>query len=140
MSQFAFRTTLAGVSLALLAALSACNGGGGSDTTSTAGVGSGGTGYASGTVTGFGSVVVDGVTIDDRSASVDVEVSPGVSGDSDVLLGQRVEVETDKDGLAKHIHIMAEVMGRCSRSTASISSWWWQGKPFMPIPMPTRAR
>lgn len=111
MSQFAFRTTLASLSLALLAALSACNGGGGSDTTSTAGVGSGGTGYASGTVTGFGSVVVDGVTIDDRSASVDVEVSPGVSGDSDVLLGQRVEVETDKDGLAKHIHIMAEVMG-----------------------------
>ena len=110
MSPFAFRTTLAGLSLAMLAALSACNGGG-SDTTSTAGVGSGGTGYASGTVTGFGSVVVDGVTIDDRSAAVDVEVSPGVTGDGDVLLGQRVEVETDKDGLAKHIHIMAEVMG-----------------------------
>ena len=84
MSPFAFRTTLAGLSLAMLAALSACNGGG-SDTTSTAGVGSGGTGYASGTVTGFGSVVVDGVTIDDRSAAVDVEVSPGVTGDGDVL-------------------------------------------------------
>lgn len=111
MSQYVFRTTLAGISLAVFAALSGCNGGGSDGGTTTAGVGSGGTGYANGTVTGFGSVVVDGVTIDDRSAKVDVEVSPGVTGDSDVLLGHHVEVETAKDGTATAIHVMAEVAG-----------------------------
>lgn len=111
MSQDAFRTTLAGISLAVFAALSGCNGSGSDGGTATAGVGSGGTGYANGTVTGFGSVVVDGETIDDRSARVEVEVSPGVTGEGDVALGQRVEVETDKDGSAKAIHIMAEVVG-----------------------------
>lgn len=111
MSQYAFRTTLAGISLAVFAALGGCNGGGSDGSSTTAGVGSGGTGYANGTVTGFGSVIVDGVTIDDRSAKVDVEVSPGEASDGDVALGQRVEVETAKDGTATAIHIMAAVAG-----------------------------
>lgn len=35
--------------------------------------------YAQGTVTGFGSVIVDGVTLDDSSASFKVEQDPSVS-------------------------------------------------------------
>jgi hypothetical protein len=112
MSQIVFRTALASLSLALLTTLGACNGGaGGSDASASAGVGSGGTGYASGTVTGFGSVVVDGVSIDDRSASVSVEIEPGKTADGDVSLGQRVEVETASDGVAKRIHVLPEVLG-----------------------------
>ena len=104
---------LLALSLGAAVALQGCNGGSADNTASgsSAGVGSGGSGYSTGTVTGFGSVVVDGVHIDDRNATADSEVSGGTTEPADVKLGQRVEVETSQDGVAKAIHVMAEVIG-----------------------------
>ncbi len=94
-----WRTRLAHLALASLsAALVACGGGGGSS----AGVGTGGTGaFAVGSVSGFGSVIVNGVHFDDRSA--DVFDDDGNRSSSDALgLGMVVEIRgsVDDDGLA----------------------------------------
>lgn len=100
---------LLGMMFAGGAVLQGCNGGGSGDTT--AGVGSGGSGYSTGTVTGFGSVIVDGETLDDRNATVFTEISGGGSEASDVKLGQQVEIEKEKDGVAKSIQVQAQVIG-----------------------------
>ncbi|MBL8459664.1 MAG: hypothetical protein JNM92_09915, partial [Zoogloea sp.] len=54
--------------------VSACGGGGSTDL---AGVGSGGSGVASGSVSGFGSVIVDGVEYDDSAATRQAEDASG---------------------------------------------------------------
>ena len=78
-------------------------------------VGSGGTGAAPasavGTVTGFGSIIVDGASFDDSNATVQVEDTPDLPAASEAKLGQRVEVEFDTDGVAKTVNIQAEVVG-----------------------------
>ena len=78
-------------------------------------VGSGGTGAApasaAGTVTGFGSIIVDGASFDDSNATVQVEDTPDLPAASEAKLGQRVEVEFDTDGVAKTVNIQAEVVG-----------------------------
>lgn len=88
------RLAVAGLSAALLA----CGGGGGSS----AGVGTGGTGsFAVGSVSGFGSVIVNGVHFDDSGA--DVFDDDGNSSSSSALgLGMVVEIRgsVDDDGLA----------------------------------------
>jgi hypothetical protein len=62
------RTTL------LIVALGGCGGGAGSGDSAFAGVGSGGTGSAfQGAISGFGSVIVNGVRIDDRAARITVD-------------------------------------------------------------------
>ena len=79
------------------------------------GLGSGGTGAplagGSGTITGFGSIVVDGVAIDDRAARVQTEDPNGslvaVSGE----LGQRVDVDFDANGVARSVRIDAQLIG-----------------------------
>jgi hypothetical protein len=80
------------------------------------GVGSGGTGgsvpsVSVGTVTGFGSILVDGTRFDDRDASVEIENGPGTSVIGEVRLGHRVEIEFEIDGVARTVHIEAEVTG-----------------------------
>jgi Domain of unknown function (DUF5666) len=78
-------TALTGVALAVVA----CGGGGGS---SVAGVGSGGTGsFSVGTVTGFGSVFVNGLRYDDASANVSDD--DGARNRSDLKLGMVVRVQ-----------------------------------------------
>jgi hypothetical protein len=72
-------------SLVLL--LAACGGG--------SGVGSGGTGgYASGTIAGFGSVIVNDIVFDDSAAGVR-DGSDAVRARSDLRLGMTVEVDSD---------------------------------------------
>lgn len=77
--------------------LAACGGGDG-------GIGSGGTGassgYAVGTVNGFGSIYVGGVRCDDTRAKVGYVTTTGApaEGTPDVKLGQRVEIEFDPAG------------------------------------------
>ncbi|WP_374602563.1 DUF5666 domain-containing protein [Niveibacterium sp.] len=96
--------------------LAACGGGGGGDS----GVGSGGTGvapngFSSGTVTGFGSVIIDGVRFDDSSASIEVErnpASPTAGTSSDIKLGMKVETELNPDDTIKHLTVAPEVIGR----------------------------
>ncbi len=108
-------TAILGASFAVAGVMQGCNGGGSDggtvNTSSANGVGSGGSGYATGTVTGFGSVYVDGERIDDRSASSFVENTGGSLADADLKLGQRVEVETAQQGVAKAIQIMPAIIG-----------------------------
>lgn len=75
------------LALALGATVAGCGGGG-----SSAGVGAGGTGaYASGPITGFGSVIINGVRYDDSSASVSDD-DGGTRSRDDLKLGMIAEV------------------------------------------------
>lgn len=76
---------------ALMLALAACGGGGGGG--GTAGVGTGGTGYASGPVSGFASVIVNGVDFDDRSASITDDDGQPFTRDA-LRLGMTVDVNS----------------------------------------------
>lgn len=84
---------------------------GGSD-----GIGSGGTGtvpvVSTGTVSGFGSIVVDGGRFDDRNARVEAENQPGTTVLAEARLGQRVEVEAEADGTARVVRVQAQARGR----------------------------
>jgi hypothetical protein len=78
------------------------------------GVGSGGTGMASGltqgTVSGFGSVVIDGDRFDDSDVATFTETAPGVSTQTVSRLGERVEVESEQ-GKARRVRVDAAVLG-----------------------------
>lgn len=83
----------------LVATLVACGGGGGG---SSAGVGTGGTGsFAVGSISGFGSIIVNGVRYDDSSASV-VDDDGNSSSASSLSIGQVVEVRgsVNSDGIS----------------------------------------
>lgn len=87
------RALRAGLAAAWLAALVACGG---------SGVGSNGTGAApqgssAGTVTGFGSIYVDGVAYDDSQARVEIEGTDGALVLAEARVGQRVELAFDPD-------------------------------------------
>ena len=102
--------------LAALTAVAAC-GGGGSDPAGPSAAGP--TAVSMGTVTGFGSVIVDGVTYDDRAATVSLDTEDGApdSGTNtfQIKLGQRVIMITtgsDSNGKVVSIQVSAEVVGR----------------------------
>jgi hypothetical protein len=110
---------------AVLAAVTvAACGGGGSDPPS----GSGATTAVSlGTVTGFGSVIVDGVAYDDRSAKASVDTEDGAPDDNrgtvEIKLGQRViVVSSGDDGSARivTIRVSAEVVGRVTATSPDL--------------------
>lgn len=101
-----------GLATLALAIVTACGGGGGD------GVGSNGTGVSSGTVYGFGSVIVDGIRFDDSDAKV--EVVEGASADSRILtevkLGHRTLVEasgavSNDAGKAARIEVEPTLIG-----------------------------
>lgn len=82
----------------LATTLVACGGGGGG---SSAGVGTGGTGsFAVGTISGFGSIIVNGVRYDDSSASI-VDDDDSSSSLSALSIGQVVEIRgsVNSDGV-----------------------------------------
>lgn len=93
----------------LAAALLAVGCGGG-------GVGSGGTGAplaratGTGTITGFGSVVIDGIRYDDSDARAVAETQPGVVVGATLALGQSVEVELDGDERLASIAVEARLV------------------------------
>ncbi|MFC7419479.1 DUF5666 domain-containing protein [Iodobacter arcticus] len=73
--------------------------------------------YAQGTVTGFGSVIIDGVTLDDSSASFKVEQDPSLSStgtSNDIKLGMKVESDQGSDDKIKTLTALPEVYGRIS--------------------------
>ncbi|AMC34494.1 DUF5666 domain-containing protein [Janthinobacterium sp. B9-8] len=73
--------------------------------------------YAQGTVTGFGSVIIDGVTLDDSSASFKVEQDPSASStgtSNDIKLGMKVESDQGSDDKIKTLTALPEVYGRIS--------------------------
>ncbi len=107
--------------------LAACGGGGSS---STAGVGTGGTGssYADGRISGFGSIIVNGVRFDDSRATVTDDDSVGFSS-GDLKLGMVVGVQGGSlvddsatglsNGTATAIQFVSELKGTVGAKTAS---------------------
>jgi hypothetical protein len=105
------------------AALLAACGGGGTDGPSS----SAPTAVSLGTVTGFGSVIVDGIRYDDRSASMSVDTDSGAPDDRggrvELKLGQRVIVVTagdDSNGRALSVSVSAEVVGRVTATSPNL--------------------
>ncbi|WP_394787545.1 DUF5666 domain-containing protein [Rhodoferax sp.] len=92
--------------MALALVLDGCGGG-----TDIAGVGSGGSGTASGTVSGFGSVIVDGVEYADTSATVQRVDSNGVLQNTALQLGQRVRVVYGSSNTAQSIEVVSQLVG-----------------------------
>lgn len=87
--------------------LVACGGGG---------VGTGGTGaFASGPITGFGSIIVNDVHYDDSSARIETDDGSGRSRD-DLRLGMVVEIDSDairdNAATAERVRIVSERVGR----------------------------
>jgi hypothetical protein len=77
-------------------------------------VGSGGSGspvVTQGTVSGFGSILVDGQRFDDRDARTETEDEPGASTLAEAKLGHRVEVEYVVDGIAQVVRVEPEARG-----------------------------
>ncbi len=77
--------------------------------------------YAQGTVTGFGSVIIDGVTLDDSSASFKVEQDPSLSStgtSNDIKLGMKVESDQGSDDKIKTLTALPEVYGKISELVA----------------------
>jgi Domain of unknown function (DUF5666) len=105
----------------LLVGLAGC-GSGGAGIGLASGIGSGGTGIVAGTVTGFGSIIVDGSRYPDTGAAYDltgdssgaVAVSPTAAA-----IGQQVEAEIDSGGNATAVHIYPAVIGLVSAVSAS---------------------
>lgn len=99
----------------MLAVLSACGGGGGSSAPTSSGSSAAvSETSASGTITGFGSVIVEGVKYDDSGASVITELdasSPLAMSSSGLRLGQQVELQLNGTS-ASSITVISEVLGR----------------------------
>ena len=96
------------------AVLSACGGGGG--TTVTPPVADAaptllGTSTVSGTLTGFGSIIVDGIRIDNHAVAASREIEDGSTRSVELKLGQHVEVEHDGSLVASKIVVGSEVEG-----------------------------
>lgn len=103
--------------IAVLAAwLAACGGGGGD------GVGSSGTGFGAslGSISGFGSVIVEGTRYDDSAATVTIErdpSAPAAATSGDLRLGMQVEVRYAGTA-ARSVAAAAEVVGPFGSATA----------------------
>jgi hypothetical protein len=108
--------------LGATALVAACGGGGGGDF---AAVGSGGTGaVAQGPISGFGSVIVNGVRFDDNGATVTIDDNGGLS--NQLKLGMMVEIEgtsgsTATTGTATSITAFSHVQGPISAPPVTTS-------------------
>lgn len=76
-----------------------------------AGVGSGGSGLAEGTVSGFGSLFVDGVEYDDSAAVTSVEDATGQLNVTTASVGQRVRVRFDAQARASSVQVLPQLVG-----------------------------
>ncbi len=102
----------------LCAALSLAACGGGSSTSPTTPVATQvpevvqGAPMITGTVDGFGSLIVDGKRIDNHGVVAQTERANGVLGNVDVKLGHRVEVQHDGNLVAKQVRVRSTVEGK----------------------------
>lgn len=117
------KTLMAAACCSLL--LTACGGGG--DTTS-APAGSSASGAAgqptvAGTVTGFGSVIVDGVRIDNHAAVSGKELEDGSIKPVELKLGHHVEIEHDGSLVASKIRVESEVEGPVAAVNATLGTF-----------------
>ena len=98
-------------------ALAACGGGGTSVASTGGGVGTGGTGISMGTVTGFGSVVVDGTAYSSATptyfAGTDTDEAAPASSAA-VELGDQLQIALDANGNPSTVVIESELKGAVS--------------------------
>jgi hypothetical protein len=99
-----------------IAAVLATCGGGGSSTD-----GAASTGLSVGTVTGFGSIIVDGVRYDDRNVRISIDTESGAPDASstqvEIKLGHHVELTftgSESNSSAGSVMVSAEIVGRVS--------------------------
>lgn len=99
--------------------LSACGGGGGDGSSTDTARASAQS--SAGTVTGFGSVIVDGTEVDDSSATVCTEdISGSVCNTGTKLqLGQRLHLRQSASGVTNTITVAAGVIGIVSNKTST---------------------
>jgi hypothetical protein len=110
-----FQNIASAVVVALLtAALTSCGGGVGSGGTGQEVVTS--TGPTVGTVNGFGSVIVDGLSYDNRTAPVVSETAPNRDSAAEVKIGHRVSVDVAASAptVATQVRVDATVVGTIS--------------------------
>jgi hypothetical protein len=88
------------------------------------GVGSGGSGLAEGSVSGFGSVIVDGVTYEDTDARVLSDNAQGTTELARAKLGQRVRITHNSARVADQIIVLPQLRG--TASSAADSNGWFQ--------------
>ena len=120
-----------GCGLAAALTLASCGGGGGGGLASTGGgVGSGGTGISYGTVTGFGSIVLDGQPY---SSATPTYFEDGVQGSGTqqpataVELGDRLSVLTDANGNPTTVVIEPELIGTVANVNTAAGSFTVDG-------------
>ena len=77
---------------------------------------------AAGVVTGFGSVFVDGVEIEDAKASVVTEDKDGNASNSVLQMGQNIRVEHDGKGTASRVTVDAAIIGAVSAVNSGTQS------------------
>lgn len=82
----------------------------------TGGVGSGGSGLAEGFVSGFGSIIVDGVAYDDSAAAERLEARDGQSGTLPLAIGQQVRLRLDSDGRVEQVEMRPQLRGPVTRA------------------------
>jgi hypothetical protein len=97
--------------------LAACGGGGDGPAATPAptAAATGGTQFATGAITGFGSVFVEGVRYDDSRATIrfeDDSAAPRLAAVSALRLGMQVEVLADDSDRAASVTVSSEVRGR----------------------------
>jgi hypothetical protein len=112
------------LALAILCwALVACGGSGGDTALNNGGgVGTGGTGITLGTVTGFGSVLVDGTAYNSASPQYFAQSSQSeaaLASPSDVQLGSQVQVALDAQGNPSSVTVAPELVGAASNPDAT---------------------
>ena len=130
------RLKLNGMTLSMIAAAAAlvagCGGGGASAPVASATTPSLlGTATSSGTVTGFGSVIVDGVRIDDRNVAAGVEQEDGSIVNSELKIGQHVDVEHDANLVATMVRITSELKGTVDSVNSAAGSMSILGQTVM---------
>jgi Domain of unknown function (DUF5666) len=107
---------------ALALSISACGGGGSSGTNSPVATNAASEKeFVAGTVSGFGSVIVEGVRYDDSSAKVQIEYDPAAPKSapvSDLKLGMQVVMKVLKTGAADTVVSSAEVLGPITSLTS----------------------
>ncbi|MFM8548157.1 MAG: hypothetical protein ACKODB_11205 [Betaproteobacteria bacterium] len=109
---------------ALLAAfaLASCGGGVGE---LVSGVGSGGSGIAEGTITGFGSVLVDDLRYDDSRARLKRQSATGETSVDSLKIGQRVRVVSAQAGIADSVEVLADLLGPVQEAGAAAGGVQW---------------
>ncbi|HJV01697.1 MAG TPA: DUF5666 domain-containing protein [Burkholderiaceae bacterium] len=105
------------VAAAIAATLVACGGSSQTSAPATPGPITASTTFSSmsGTITGFGSVIVDGVRIDNHGVLADSMDADGSTQPTELKLGQHVEVQHDANLVATAVHVMAEAQGIVSK-------------------------